>query len=594
MSVKSAFGRKGAVVAEAGDYSSSLIANDTTVPGSTLAEAVDNLNAELAALPRLAGDLGGSREEPQVIGLRGRPIANIDPADGDRLFWNASAQQWEPKAGSSMAQAMGVAYEVDFTKLPAQNFAAAGPYTIGGLTWWMKGSPSNQRNAIDPGLGLRLSFLTTSDAGGRPTDSANSTYPQRACFLPFSQLPGFNPLAPTIIRWVSTHATTSPNSGLAPFCGVVSAAASAAALTAAERDTYHLTGAPYGSMSATFGSIDCIRTDNQHSPGNATPPPVINHNGAHEHGLYLNGRVSYEYAAPSPWVGLWTDDPCVMTSFGPWRGPVRANPGFLFIAGGQLSLAPVHIRHLRIEQAGSSISVNSTPQMQPPALQPILYEPVAMYELAGAPDAATLRMDRSGNELHLTTGNGTATADLITGTTAFVPASATRLQRATYTPALQITGALTVTVRMKRNPTGSGSFAVVSGLFNGNNTRNTLFALNVDSVGRLTNIWETTAGNLQSFQSTIAVPAGIWVYVSFRRSATGVQTWGINQTYESSTARVNPIGGSEAILVVGNHDESDDRNFGGALKDLGLWNKELTNEQLEPLFKASMGLLVAA
>lgn len=350
MAVKSAFGRKGVIVAEPGDYAASQVTNDSSVAGASLQHALDNLNTELAARPRLAGDLGGTPEQPQVVGLRGRALADTAPNDGDRLYWNATAQQWEPRAGAALAPALGAVYDVNFAELPAQTFTAAGQYTIDGLAWWMKGALASQINALEPGAGLRLSFVTDNDGGGRPASNVNTTYNWRACFMPFAQIPGFNPLAPTIIRWVSTHATSGLNAGVTGWGGIVSAAASAANLTAAERDTYHLVGTPHGTISGTTNAVDFVRTDNQQSPGNATPTATINANGAHEYGLHLNGRVSYEYVAPTPWAGLWTEDPSVMSSVAPWRGPLRPNMGFLFIMGGQLSALPVYIKRLRIEQ----------------------------------------------------------------------------------------------------------------------------------------------------------------------------------------------------------------------------------------------------
>ena len=70
--VSSVFGRTGAVTAQSGDYTVSLI-------GGTL-----------------SGDLSGSLSSPVVAGLQGRPVANMAPGDQQVLTWSASLNNWQP------------------------------------------------------------------------------------------------------------------------------------------------------------------------------------------------------------------------------------------------------------------------------------------------------------------------------------------------------------------------------------------------------------------------------------------------------------------------------------------------------------------
>ena len=79
-SVSSVFGRTGAVLAQAGDYSFGQISG-TVAP---------------TQLPGAGGDLSGALTGATVTGLQNRAVANTAPANGQALVWNSSAAAWQP------------------------------------------------------------------------------------------------------------------------------------------------------------------------------------------------------------------------------------------------------------------------------------------------------------------------------------------------------------------------------------------------------------------------------------------------------------------------------------------------------------------
>lgn len=46
-------------------------------------------------------DIGGTTSAPKVVGLQGRDIADVAPADGDVLTWDTTSHRWQPAAGGS-------------------------------------------------------------------------------------------------------------------------------------------------------------------------------------------------------------------------------------------------------------------------------------------------------------------------------------------------------------------------------------------------------------------------------------------------------------------------------------------------------------
>lgn len=225
------------------------------------------------------------------------------------------------------------------------------------------------------------------------------------------------------------------------------------------------------------------------------------------------------------------------------------------------------------------------------ALTPTLYSPVAQYALQGT--GSTIWFDRSGNALPLTAGVPTKSPDLIVGQTAARPVVGSRMKRVGAQAALQITGDLTVTARVKRDVGGAGPIAIMSGIFSsGDATKNTLYSLSVLSDGSLEAFWEITSGISTTRQSTTGmVLPSVWQWVSWRRDATtGRWTFGSNTAYDVSTTAPGTSGGSAAFLNIGDNDEAPDLTFGGLIADVSIWNVRLTDVELETLYHVAMGV----
>ncbi|MEY4507971.1 MAG: hypothetical protein RLZZ450_93 [Pseudomonadota bacterium] len=233
-----------------------------------------------------------------------------------------------------------------------------------------------------------------------------------------------------------------------------------------------------------------------------------------------------------------------------------------------------------------------------PALTPTVLSPVAQYALQGGADLARVYLDRSGNGYHLTKGTPSATPDLISGQTAVVGVSgagignATRLQRPAFTAALQITGPLTISARVKRTTGNSGVIACMSGIFGAGNTRNTLFTCSILSSGAMEVFWESTAGVSNQRDSAAGlVPLDTWCWVTWRRDTTdGRWTFGANLAYENTTPGLGTSGGSEAFLSIACQDEAPDIFWAGGLADVSIWASRLSDAQLLPLYKNAMGI----
>lgn len=83
--------RSGHVVAEVGDYSASEIECDT----GFLDERLDTLAIDILTRVALAGDLGGTTDDPRVLAIRGHAVADVEPVDEQQLVWSAENNRWE-------------------------------------------------------------------------------------------------------------------------------------------------------------------------------------------------------------------------------------------------------------------------------------------------------------------------------------------------------------------------------------------------------------------------------------------------------------------------------------------------------------------
>jgi len=135
--VASVFGRSGAVVAQAGDYSFAQIAG--TVSDAQIAAGVNaakigsgsvtntafgylanvgsdiqaqlNAKADAAHSHTAGGDVSGDLAATTVQRIQGRAVAATAPADGQGLVWSAANNNWQPGTvgggGASMASLLG-------------------------------------------------------------------------------------------------------------------------------------------------------------------------------------------------------------------------------------------------------------------------------------------------------------------------------------------------------------------------------------------------------------------------------------------------------------------------------------------------------
>jgi hypothetical protein len=78
--VNSIFGRSGAVMSQAGDYTFSQISG----------------TAGSSQLPAAGGDVSGTLTAATVTGIQNRAVANTAPVNGQAVIWNSNVSTWQP------------------------------------------------------------------------------------------------------------------------------------------------------------------------------------------------------------------------------------------------------------------------------------------------------------------------------------------------------------------------------------------------------------------------------------------------------------------------------------------------------------------
>ena len=130
--VSSVFGRTGAVMGQAGDYSFGQISG-TIGAGQ---------------FPASGGDLAGTLTAATVTGIQNRTVASTAPANGQALIWNSGASAWQPgtvsgsgavssvfgRSGSVTAQAGDYSFGQISGMIGSSQFPAAGGDLSGNLT----------------------------------------------------------------------------------------------------------------------------------------------------------------------------------------------------------------------------------------------------------------------------------------------------------------------------------------------------------------------------------------------------------------------------------------------------------------------------
>lgn len=72
------------------------LANINSIEGILPSENMTNASTTVIGTIKLARDLAGSAELPNVVGLQGRNVANTLPTNGQVLTWNNTGTNWEP------------------------------------------------------------------------------------------------------------------------------------------------------------------------------------------------------------------------------------------------------------------------------------------------------------------------------------------------------------------------------------------------------------------------------------------------------------------------------------------------------------------
>jgi hypothetical protein len=232
---------------------------------------------------------------------------------------------------------------------------------------------------------------------------------------------------------------------------------------------------------------------------------------------------------------------------------------------------------LRIKQLPPASSASPRP-----ALQPTIYSPLAQWALQGAPDTARMYLDRSGNNNHLTGGTATAVPDLISGQTAISNGKLT----ATI-PALAVTGALTVTGRLKWTPNGQQQVIIDVG----SSGVGCVYLLAASPSGNLLYYCEGSGGVPVTWTSALACTAGQWHWFELVRDAAGTGVGltldGTAQTSPTLTAPVAAPG--NGLVTVGSND-SGVQPWIDALADLDVWGAAVSATDSIPLRNAALGL----
>lgn len=144
-------------------------------------------------------------------------------------------------------------YDVDFTTLPADDFTAAGSYTIDGKTWWVKGDlPPNgaegfpclndiNTTSADPTndrTGLRIAYMSGSALAQEAIDWAPSwitNLPHRMMAFDLTQIAGYDPERPVLVQWITDSRNVAMTRDAFPIVGLSDVVLTAAAFDFPEK-----------------------------------------------------------------------------------------------------------------------------------------------------------------------------------------------------------------------------------------------------------------------------------------------------------------------------------------------------------------------
>ncbi len=109
--------------------------------------------------------------------------------------------------------------------------------------------------------------------------------------------------------------------------------------------------------------------------------------------------------------------------------------------------------------------------------------------------------------------------------------------------------------------------------------------LYVDTAGVLCSYWSGSTDVI----SALPVVGGSWVWVSMQRDAGNVVRLGVDGVHYTSTARPAQVPSAKPVCV-GAHSFTTFFSWFGGISDVSLWNKRLSNAELEGLRSVAMGL----
>jgi trimeric autotransporter adhesin len=123
----------GSVQLTEGTCPSGSSGNDILCADSSLHALKSSLNgSSYAAIPQLAGDLGGTAASPAVVGLQGRAVSSTAPSTNQVLTWNGSV--WLPENASGTSGGGGGSGSVTTSSAITANNFPFWATTSGGLS----------------------------------------------------------------------------------------------------------------------------------------------------------------------------------------------------------------------------------------------------------------------------------------------------------------------------------------------------------------------------------------------------------------------------------------------------------------------------
>lgn len=147
------------------DFLSQSHNTDGTLKPTAVDNAVSDASSSTAGSVQLTRDLGGTANNPLVVGLQGRDVGNGAPADGQVLTYSAGSSQWIPATSSNTVVSDATASTKGIIQLAGDltNTAAAPAIAAGAVTDAKVASNANIAQSKIAGLGTSLDGKQAAD-----------------------------------------------------------------------------------------------------------------------------------------------------------------------------------------------------------------------------------------------------------------------------------------------------------------------------------------------------------------------------------------------------------------------------------------------